>query len=497
MKRTLFTSIATTCCAAALFITGCYTPGEKWNQYVNLSQVACSFLGCDNEPLAVDIKTSPTQWTATPGASWVRIDRTDERTLTISVDDNDSGAERNTVITIEAGQASQQIRINQLAPDNEFARYRRLETFQMGAAMSPSGRYIGGFQSSIAPDDSWQYSPTIIDTETGEVYEFGPFPESLYYLTQTMAITDQGLLFISDGYHGGQIAINTQGDICIPDAPADYRFRPEIQATSADGKYWVGYAQDESLNNGGLTRPLLWIDGEARELPILDLNYRDEEIWVGVMARGISADGSVIYGTSWEGSDFGMLYWINDEANTAEPKWVGHDKRKVTPVIMQTGDGTEYESHIVDGCICTAELTKISPSGKWIATTFRTEEVAEGGVALNITQTPAFFNTETETTVIVDEYSDSTGMYVTDDGIAFIGIGTLGVSSSVVYDLNTRTTLGSMAEWVYDTYELIIPGSGFISYVSPDGKHILGSMPMASAGGVTFVSWYVAPPIVK
>ena len=84
-----------------------------------------------------------------------------------------------------------------------------------------------------------QYSPTIVDTETDEVYEFGPFPESLYYLHQTMAITDQGLLFISDGYNGGQIAIDTSGEIFIPEAPAGYRFRPEIQATSADGKYWV------------------------------------------------------------------------------------------------------------------------------------------------------------------------------------------------------------------------------------------------------------------
>ena len=32
---------------------------------------------------------------------------------------------------------------------------------------------------------SWQYSPTIVDLETGEVYEFGPYPESLHYLTQT------------------------------------------------------------------------------------------------------------------------------------------------------------------------------------------------------------------------------------------------------------------------------------------------------------------------
>ncbi len=57
-----------------------------------------------------------------------------------------------------------------------------------------------------------------MDLETGEVYEFGPFPESLYYLHQTMAITDQGLLFISDGSNnGGQIAsIDLTGKSSFP-----------------------------------------------------------------------------------------------------------------------------------------------------------------------------------------------------------------------------------------------------------------------------------------
>ena len=493
MRRILFNFIAAAICSSA-FITGCTTETKDNVHYVNLSQVACSFLGEGNSPLAVDVKASPAQWTATPGATWVKIERTDERTLTITVDDNGTGAERNTTITIEAGQASQQIRVNQLPLDSEFARYRRLETFQMGAVMSPSGRYMGGFTASIAPDDSWQYSPTIVDTETDEVYEFGPFPESLYYLHQTMAITDQGLLFISDGYNGGQIAIDTSGEIFIPEAPAGYRFRPEIQATSADGKYWVGFAQNESGSNGGLTHPLLWIDGVPHELPMLDLNYRDEEIWVGVMARGISADGSIIYGTSWESSDFGMLYWVNNGENTGKPKWVGEDVRKVTPVVLERPDGTTYETHIADGLICDATATKISPSGKWIASTYRTEEISENKQAIKKIQKAAFYNTETETTTIVEDYGESMGMYVTDDGIAFIAIGTYASTSSVVYDLNTGTDLGDMADWIKNNYGIIVP-DGNISRITPDGSCVLGFSPLASASGVNFFWWYIAPPL--
>ena len=46
-------------------------------------------------------------------------------------------------------------------------------------------------------------------------------------------------------------------------------------------------------------KALLWIDGVPHELPWPELNYRNEEAWYGGMARGISANGEIIYGTSW------------------------------------------------------------------------------------------------------------------------------------------------------------------------------------------------------
>lgn len=95
--------------------------------------------------------------------------------------------------------------------------------------MSPGGKYAGGYIISVAPDDSWQYSPVIIDVETEERYEFGPFPESLYFISQTIAITDQGLMFLSNS-NGGQIAINTTGDIIVPEAPPDSSFNPKYRA---------------------------------------------------------------------------------------------------------------------------------------------------------------------------------------------------------------------------------------------------------------------------
>ena len=494
MKRLFTTGIA----AATLLLSclsGC-TKTEETFHYVNLSQVACSFLGEGNQPLEITVKASPAAYEATPGATWVKATQSEDgKVLILTVDDNDTGAERSTTVTIAAGEALQTIQVNQLPKDSAIARYRKLDTFQMGAAMSPSGKYAGGFTASIAADDSWQYSPTIVDLETGEVYEFGPFPESLYYLTQTMAITDQGLLFISDGSNGGQIAIDLTGNIFIPEAPAGFTSKPEIQGTSADGVYWVGYAREDAIGKG-LCKPLLWTDGVAQELPLPDLNYRNEEIWYGVMARGISANGKIIYGTSWENLDFGMLYWVNNGANTEKPKWVGEDVREVWEETMKMSDGTEYTTHLVNGLICQAQLTKISPNGKWIASSYRTETPADDRISIVTTQTAAFYNTETETTTIVSDYGESTGVHVTDDGIAFIGIGTLGISSGAVYDLNTGTDLGSTQEWVYDKYGIIIP-AGYINYISPDGRFVLGTKAESSAMGVSFINWYIAPPLAK
>ncbi len=492
MKRLFTTGIA----AATLLLSclsGC-TKTEETFHYVNLSQVSCSFLGEGNQPLEITVKASPAAYEATPGATWVKATQSEDgKVLILTVDDNDTGAERSTTVTIAAGEALQTITVNQLPKDSAIARYRKLDTFQMGAAMSPSGKYAGGFTVSIAPDDSYLFTPTIVDLETGEVYEFGPFPGSLYYLMQTMAITNQGLLFISDG--GGQIAIDLTGNIFIPEAPAGFTSKPEIQGTSADGVYWVGYAREDAIGKG-LCKPLLWTDGVAQELPLPDLNYRNEEIWYGVMARGISANGKIIYGTSWENLDFGMLYWVNNGANTEKPKWVGEDVREVWEETMKMSDGTEYTTHLVNGLICQAQLTKISPNGKWIASSYRTETPADDRISIVTTQTAAFYNTETETTTIVSDYGESTGVHVTDDGIAFIGIGTLGISSGAVYDLNTGTDLGSTQEWVYDKYGIIIP-AGYINYISPDGRFVLGTKAESSAMGVSFINWYIAPPLAK
>ena len=492
MKRSLFAGGMLLLACATL--TACTTGGSDEVQYVKIGQNFCSFRAEGNQPLEIEVKASPAAWTVEAGATWVKAERTDSRVLTVTVDDNGTGSERSAVLTVTAGQAVQEITVHQLPQDGTFARFRKVDYFSQNGAMSPSGRYVGGYTVSIAADDSFLKSPTIIDVETGETYQFGPYPEALYYMTQTMCISDQGLLFIVDGNQGGTFVCDLEGNITKLEALEGFRGKPTIQGTSADGKYWVGYASQAPIGEG-LTKPLLWTDGVAAELPLPDLNFRDEEIWYGVMARGISANGEIIYGTSWENSDFGMLYWRNEGANTAKPRWVGDDVREVTSVKL-IRDGEEYDYNVVNGFTCQAQLTKVSPSGRWIAGTYRTETPADDRQSIVRVETAAFYNTETETSVIVEDYGESSGIHVTDDGIGFVGIGTLGISSGAVYDLNTHTDLGSTQDWIYDNYGIIIP-AGYIQRVSADGRFLFGVSAQSSAMGVSFINWYIAPPLGK
>lgn len=489
-KFTLLKSVLV-CCAAAAFIS-CTTEVVE-EQYINLSDMYCSFQADAGQAAEVKVKTSPSSWEVEAGATWLKAEKTDHNVISIRVvEQNDTGSTREAVITVKAGNAVKEIKVNQLAKDDPFARYRILDTFQFQAAISPSGIYTGGFYVTLAPDDGFVFHPTVINLRTGERIEHDPVPQSVHDLYQTMCISDQGTLFIVDGQNGGTVMCTIDGDISKVATPDGFRFQPTIQGTSADGKYWVGFANDKSLDDGGMTYPLLWTDGEPSKLPMPELNYRDEEIWSGVMARGISANGEVIYGTSWENSDFGMLYWQDGKV-----EWVGKDVREVTPVVMEMADGTTFETHLCNGMICQADLTRISPSGRWIATSYRTETLAENRQAVVYEQYPAFYNTETETSIILEDYPTSTGCHVTDDGIAFIGIGNLGISTGRVYNLNTGVDLGTTVEWALEKYGIHI-GDGYVNYMSADGEILFGTcLRTGGVGGLNFPSWYVAPALEK
>ncbi len=73
---------------ACVALVACTTGSGEEVQYVKIGQNLCSFLAEGNQPLEIDVKASPAEWTVEMGATWVKAERTDDRVLTVTVEDN-------------------------------------------------------------------------------------------------------------------------------------------------------------------------------------------------------------------------------------------------------------------------------------------------------------------------------------------------------------------------------------------------------------------------
>lgn len=423
--------------AAGFLATACETPTQY--EYVRLSDAACTFLADGNIPKAIEVAASG-PWSAETGASWLTVTEEAEG-IVLAAADNKADSERRTEITIACGQATARITVIQMAPEHRTNRYRILKTFDMGAVLSKNGRYAAGNVKTVRTDDVWENRPTVIDLETDEWIQLGPYPNSLFNIELPFAISDEGTIFFLDANTSACVGFNLAGDYFLPANAEGHELLPSVQSISADGRIWVGWGLDDVLAFGGMYRPLKWTDGGTPEvLPVPELNFRNEPYVSGVMARGCSADGSVIYGSTWDNLDYGMLYWKDGKVD-----WVGSDVREVRTVQIENSVGEMIDSNIVNGMICTAELTNISPNGRWIAGTYRTEDYPS---PRNYVQAryPAFFNTETGTTTIVKDFGEGSAAHVTDDGLGIILVGTFLPSSGIVYDIENQVSLGSVQE---------------------------------------------------
>ena len=408
--------------------TGCTQPTEEVH-YIKVDMIACSFQGTDAVPVRITISSNPGPWSAEPSASWIRITEQTEEGIVLTADDNPASTEREGEITVTAG-------------------------------------FIGVPDENAT--DHWLLQVVITDLESGEQYLPAPFLDSLYPLYDPCAITDSGTAF----FHcedGRIIGFSISGDITVLDNVPGAGKPWLSQVASDESGVWVGWC------SGGSTvySPVKWTDGHPEILPLPETTFRGAAWNAGAMARGCSLDGSIIYGTAWEGLDSGLIWW--DREGT--PRWVGDKVRKLKSVkIYDTATGTYTDYTLVDGIVGSSDPYYMSPSGKWIAGTYRTEELAENETDVIYTSCPAFYDTETDEVHIFSEYEGAVGMTVTDEGLGVIGMnGASGIiSHTVMVNIPTATEAGTSTEWIYDTYGIIIPDNSLLEYISPDGRTAFG-----------------------
>ena len=472
----------------AMVMAGCTEKGTSEKQYVYLSDAVCTFQSAGNEPLTITVETSPAEWTVTPGASWVTAEQSGND-LVLTAADNADGMERTTTISITAGQAEQTITVIQLSDDSLPMRFRKLAEFH-SSVISPNGKWVGGYYSYAEEGDAALYRIIFIDLETDERIELGPYPESLMFLTSVECITDTGILYAVDA-NGGMKAfdVNEQNyyEVEVPGVDAATLGLGNV---SADGTFWVGWAMVNSHY-----RPYVCENGTATMLPLPEKDFRDvpyDGDDFDLMARGFSEDHSIIYGTTWDNKDFGMIYWDADR----NVHFVGEDVRKVTTIQRPDGYGGTYDYNIVDGMISWSGQYQISPNGRWIAGTFRTETAVDDGNSIEQTFSPAFYDVENNKTYIMSEYGDGSGMVVTDDGIGFIGTPSLYTSSCQVVKIETGESLGTLQQYILDLYGIYMP-SGYLVYLTPD-KEIWWGATFETEGIVASApNWYLAPSLAK
>ncbi len=462
----------------AAILSACETDVNTEYAYIRLDRANCSFTAEGNSPVEVAVSATG-KWSVEPSASWVKVEDVSDTGVTITVDDNDLTDERNAVLTFSMGNVEETLAINQLAKQSGEYIYRFPLEFDLGAVMSPEGKYVGGRIPVLNEDNSYTHQVIIIDVDADERHIVAEVPSSLFGLEKPYCITDTGVFFLMNNA-GGTVAYDLDGNYFIPENYPGYPGGADVQATSSDGKIWAGFARDK-FGGEGLYRPLKWVDGVPEILPVPEKNFRDS-VWVGgVMARGMSADGSIIYGSSWCNNDFGMCYWDKN----GEFHWVGEDKREISQITTDYGFGDVTEN-IVNGMTCTAELTNISPNGKWIAGTWRKETHPGGGA-----ECAAFFDTENEKTYIFENLAG--GFTCTNDGIGFATDGFMSNSGTVV-DIESGAVLGSVKDWVYENYGLNV-GPGCIRYMTADKQKFLSFVLVDVVATMKTAHWYVAPDV--
>lgn len=105
-------------------LTGCNNPANNETHYVRLSDAACTFRHTDNTPFTIEVITSPDNWEARSSGSWLQAER-QGTALVLTPEENLTGAERSTEVTVTAGQATARIQVTQLGDTTLPIIYRK------------------------------------------------------------------------------------------------------------------------------------------------------------------------------------------------------------------------------------------------------------------------------------------------------------------------------------------------------------------------------------
>ena len=289
----------------------------------------------------------------------------------------------------------------------------------------------------IQPDDSYIYTLAYVDTETGEEILLEPIT-GMYGLEPSAIASDASIIIFTEQSTQSYIYDIETDDIVEVVAPAGLD-NPVVEQISNNNE-WVGWAYDFSA---AMYVPVKWTNGEPETLEMPETNVAGDPISNGAMARGISPDGSVIYGSEWD--TYGMIY------------------------------------------VKTAERYSVSDNGEWIAATYwEYTQSYEGSMPVRQGY-PVRINTVTNQVEILKDFPNCAGMTVDSDGTLFGGSPYTAAMSHYVFDLENKTTI-PQTDYILSKYGYNKPSSYYVEAIR--NGVLFGEVPVYMGYGTVYLYWY-------
>lgn len=458
--------------AASTFNISCTTENETGlvsEEGMEISILSYTFNN-SAENLTVNVK-SDNAWEAKSEGDWVSVEKTDDNTAVISVTENILKEMRSSNVVFSDGKTERTMKVEQLSSTFK-GKFREISD-AVSAAISRNGKFVACVKI-IGYDEIYGneiYSAALINIETGE--ETVIQLDEDYPVNEVAAVSDDGTKIIfKETMYNLCTSVWEKGEWSNL-GKNDQQFVAE--AASSDLSVVVGYAEDEDgkidyrpwkITNGEfkyIEYPIVTVEGK----PVLEpeiINPGDGgdplEFWHngGTLARGCSADGSVVYGSEWDKKS--LVYWKNDE---------------MVFIAKQEYDNTEDHFNIN---MAAKQNTAISQNGKYIVSNAKNINGMTSGVCVD---------TDSKTVRYIQ--ADAMFFTVDDNGNIFGATPSLWPSSGVVLKAGSEDMI-KLSDW-FKEKGVSISNDRYIKSISTDGKTLLGSHALNNGFRMIEIPFYV------
>lgn len=466
MKSIQILIIALSGAILSLATTSCSTEDLSSPDRIDLSVISYTFAP-EGETFHLEVSavsTSEENWHFQGGDEWISAERT-ENGLALTAASNEGGEMRETTISFICGKAKATLYLTQL-PGKFSGGFVNMTASEYGyqSRFSNNSNFCAAYALETPEGSAQIFIPILINTRTGEETRY----EGSADYSAIRAVSDDGrMISLTVGSVGCALLVDGQ-TMDIP-CPSGYK-TPVVSGFSTDGNVMVGYVQE---TDGYAYYPVKWTNMIPEVLDIPETDVQGEDLFSGAMARGCSADGSVVYGSEWDTQAF--VYW------DAEGMHFAGKETSVNRTVDYMGMTLEIPAYFKK----TAENYSISQNGRYIAGIFNDyTDNGDGTYSPYSVSYPAIYDTQTDELTVYEDYSGYSAMFADNEGRLFGGVAGMGY----VFDESGAVPI---EEWMASQYGIVMDGSRYILNISEDGKNVSGWRTEMNASSQTLlIGWY-------